>query len=118
MFSFDDSSVLSAQNVWQRHRNNGEPLVLAIRSEGLKSFNRATVLRWILAGKIPAIKIGRRFWTTQSLVDEWIVGGKAANSEPYQSASPPKAKPGPKPKKSAPDTHAQACENLRKKGLM
>ncbi len=111
------ASNFASQVIWQRHRENGEPLILAIHAEGLRGFHRATVLRWVLSGKIPALKIGRRFLTTQSLVDEWVSGGRAA--------SPPKAETkavevrlgrrGAKPKTNA---HAEAVEILRKKGLM
>lgn len=109
---------ISAQVVWTRHREGGEPLILAIKAEGLKGFNRSTVLRWIMSGKIPAIKIGRRFWTVQSLADEWISSGRAANNSPYQPAALPKGKPGPKPKKPAADAHAEAVESLKRQGLM
>lgn len=114
-------NIISTQVVWQRHRANGEALILAIHADGLKTFHRATVLRWVMSGKIPAIKIGRRFLTCQSLVDEWIGSGKAANNEPYHEAAKPatKSKSKPRPKKSkAKDAHATAIESLRKKGLM
>jgi excisionase family DNA binding protein len=107
----------STQTVWQRHRQDGEELILAIHADGLRSFHRATVLRWILAGKIPAIKIGRRFLTCQSLVDEWISTGKAANNTPYQGAPIQGAKR-PSPKTTGGEAHAQALESLRKKGLI
>lgn len=116
MSSKESESNLSAQVIWQRHRENGEPLILAIHAEGLRSFHRATVLRWVLTGKIPAIKIGRRFWTTQSLVDEWIPGGKAGN--PSREVAPPQGKPGPKRGKGSAQAHTKAVESLRKKGLM
>lgn len=103
--------IFSAQVIWQRHRENGEPLILAIHAEGLRGFHRATVLRWVLSGKIPALKIGRRFLTTQSLVDEWVGGGKAA-SQSKPEAAPEKAKAGPKKAKANGIDHAQAVARL------
>ncbi len=105
------ASNFSAQTIWQRHRENGEPLILAIHAEGLRGFHRATVLRWVLSGKIPALKIGRRFLTTQSLVDEWVGGGRAGG-EPKTWAMPEKAKPGPKLTKANLTDHAAAVARL------
>ncbi len=109
--------ILSAQAVWTRHRESGEPLILAIKAEGLKQFHRATVLRWIISGKIPAVRMGRRYLTCQSLVDEWAGSGKAGSTIPAPSLHS-QAKPGPKPKKTPPDAHAEAVADLRAKGLM
>lgn len=105
------ASNFASQVIWQRHRENGEPLILAIHAEGLRGFHRATVLRWVLSGKIPALKIGRRFLTTQSLVDEWVGGGKAA-SQSNTSTMPEKAKPGPKKAMASSNEHEKAMARL------
>jgi excisionase family DNA binding protein len=106
-----DSAPINTQAIWQRHRENGEPLILAIHAEGLRGFHRATVLRWVLSGKIPALKIGRRFLTTQSLVDEWVGGGKAGGQS-KACIVPEKAKPGPKSTKANLNDHAAAVARL------
>ena len=113
------STAITSQIIWQRHLA-GEPLILAIHAIGLKGMNRATVLRWILSGRVPAIRMGRRYLTVQSAVDELAISGQLG--APLPKVQPDSRRPAKKTKskgkKPARDSHTEAIENLRRKGLM
>jgi len=50
--------------------DKGEALVLATKHPLLKVRHRSNVIRWCLDGRIPALKIGSSFFTTDRLVKE------------------------------------------------
>ena len=54
---------------------NGEEPILAIRSPLLRHLNRATVFRWVMNGKLPAVRMGRQFFTVHSAIRESLLAG-------------------------------------------
>ncbi len=77
----------------------------------LKGFSPATVCRWALSGRIPAIRIGRRILTHDTLVREAL----AAAIIP-QRIDPATTKPvGPPAQKTL--GHEAAKNSLKKRGL-
>ncbi len=59
---------------------NGEEPILAIKSPLLKHLNRATVFRWIMNGKLPAVRMGRQFFTVSSAIRESLLAGNLDES--------------------------------------
>lgn len=105
-----------AQKVYDRH-NAGEELILAIRHPFLRRFHRNTVLRWISAGRLETMRIGRSFYTVDSLVKEAIVSDRLADES---LPPPPRQKPGPKPKRAkvGASAHSEAVADLKRRGMM
>lgn len=81
----------------------GEKLVRLFEVKILRHLNRATVWRWATSGRIPAVKMGRDWFTVDSIVEEAMV---AANQRPKDRAV------------NASASHAQAVANLAKRGLV
>lgn len=50
----------------------GEPLLPLGKIKILSGFDPATRWRWALSQKIPAVKLGSRYLTTESAVCEWL----------------------------------------------
>lgn len=73
----------------------GEALVLASKHPLLRHLHCSNVIRWCVDGKIPALKIGRSFFTTDRLVKEALA-------------------PQPVVKKSVKGRHLAALQSIRK----
>ena len=65
----------------------GEPLVRVYAIPCLKPLNQATIWRWCLKGKIPALRLGRDFFTVESLVHEAIAAENASPSDVQTAGS-------------------------------
>ena len=65
----------------------GEPLVRVYSIPCLKPLNQATIWRWCLKGKIPALRLGRDFFTVESLVHEAIAAENASPSDVQTAGS-------------------------------
>lgn len=60
----------------------GENLVHPGKHPLLRGAHRSAVVRWILSGKLPALKVGSRYFTTDSLVREFVARGRTAPPTP------------------------------------
>lgn len=54
---------------------NGEEPILVIRHPLLKHLNRCTVFRWVMQGKLPAVRMGRQFFSTGTIIREALLAG-------------------------------------------
>ena len=70
--------------------NQGETLVLAISHPLLRHVNRSTVLRWLLVGKLPAVRLGKIQFTSDAAVRQMMAD--AAEVAPTQSVKDRNAK--------------------------
>ena len=52
--------------------NQGETLVLAISHPLLRHVNRSTVMRWVLVGKLPALRLGKKHFTSDAAVRQMM----------------------------------------------
>lgn len=80
----------------------GETLIKASKSRYLRHVHRATVIRWILKGRIPALKLGRDWVSTENLI------GKALEKN---SAVKPDLNDGNR-------LHLEAIERLKARGVI
>lgn len=77
----------------------GEDAILVIKHPLLKHLNRVTVFRWIMMGRLPAVRIGRQFFTVPSIIREVLLAGDLHEV-------------GHKPTKKNPNDHEQAVARL------
>ena len=70
--------------------NQGEILVLAIAHPLLRHVNRSTVMRWIIQGKLPALRLGKKHFTSDAAVRQMLAA--SAVVVPTQSVSDRNAK--------------------------
>jgi len=50
----------------------GEALIIATKHPLLRRIHRSNVIRWILSGRLCALRIGRSYYTTDNLVRECL----------------------------------------------
>jgi hypothetical protein len=81
---------------------NGEEPILAIKSPLFRHLSRATIFRWIMSGKLPAVRMGRQFFTVPSAVRESLLAG--ALEDPVAKV--------PKKGTASPSDHAAAVARL------
>ena len=70
--------------------SQGEILVLAIAHPLLRHVNRSTVMRWIIQGKLPALRLGKKHFTSDAAVRQMLAA--SAVVVPTQSVSDRNAK--------------------------
>jgi hypothetical protein len=80
---------MQADPVFLERVNNGEEPILLNDHPVLRKLHRSTVIRWVLAGKLPAVRIGKKFFTLPSLISECILSGALSGpaANPPTSAS-------------------------------
>ena len=100
------SEQFDAKTLIMGRVGQGEFLIKPLESPHLQMISRATVCRWIQRGKLPAIKLGRNYFSTNSVVVEAL----------EKLAIPPKQTE----KHIEPDNqlHEQALEKLKAKGIL
>ena len=100
------SEKFDAKTMIMGRVEKGELLIKTLKSPHLQMLSRATVVRWIQRGKLPAIKLGRNYFSTNSVVVEAL----------EKLAIPPKQTD----KHIEPDNqlHEQALEKLKAKGIL
>jgi hypothetical protein len=66
--------MVQSEIVLQRIESGEEP-ILAVDYPAFRHLNRATVFRWLMAGRLPAVRMGRQFFTTASTAREALLSG-------------------------------------------
>jgi hypothetical protein len=66
--------MVQSQIVLERIESGEEP-ILAVSYPAFRSLNRATVFRWLMSGRLPAVRMGRKFFTTASVARETLLSG-------------------------------------------
>ena len=86
----------------------GESLVKTLKSPHLKMLSRATVCRWIQKDKLPSLKLGRIYYSTNSVIVEALE--RIASAPPKQTEKTHL--------EPANDAHEAALEALKRKGII
>ncbi len=66
--------MVQSQTVLERIESGEEP-ILAVSYPAFRNLNRATVFRWLMSGRLPAVRMGRKFFTTASVAREALLSG-------------------------------------------
>ena len=90
--------------------SQGESLVKLVKSPRLKMICRQTVIRWVLKEKLPAVKVGRNYFSTDSLIVEAI---EKLASAPLKQSTTKTVDPA-----SKNESHEKAVESLKRRGVI
>ena len=78
------SQIISSESLAEA-ANQGETLVLAISHPLLRHVNRSTVMRWIIQGKLPALRLGKKHFTSDAAVRQMLADSAVVAPSPSVS---------------------------------
>jgi len=81
----------------------GEPLLRVFKIPILRAMNQATIWRWCVKGRVPAVRLGRDWFACESLVNERLAEHNATPADVKAAGSA---------------SHEKAMESLRARGLL
>ena len=102
--SFIVESIQSAEsaNPVLEAINNGDPIIKVLTSKFLRHLNRATVVRWINQKRIPALKLGKNWVSTEGLIFQALKQSTTKTVDPA----------------SKNESHEKAVESLKRRGVI